>query len=89
LEVETSYSLEIQKKECPEDIPYLSACKQQYYYSATAVSAATVSAATVSTAAVSTVSAASVLAVLLPQDTIVIATMATNMKTNFFIFSKL
>ena len=60
-------------------------------YSATVVSVAVVSAemlSRVSTTAVSVavVSAASVLAVLLPQDANEIAAIATNIKTNFFIF---
>lgn len=60
-------------------------------YAATLVSVAVVSAemlSRVSTTAVSVavVSAASVLAVLLPQDANEIAAIATNIKTNFFIF---
>lgn len=62
-------------------------------YSATVVSTAAVSATTLSAAIVSTAtvsvaveSAASVLAVLLPQDAKEIAAIATNIKTNFFIF---
>ncbi len=53
-----------------------------------AVSAAVVSTTVVSTTVVSTVvvSAASVLAVLSPQDAKEIAAIATNIKTNFFIF---
>lgn len=61
-------------------------------YSATVESAAesatTLSAANVSTTAVSVAveSAPSALAVLLPQDAKEIAAIATNIKTNFFIF---
>lgn len=58
-------------------------------YSATAAeSATTLSAANVSTTAVSVAveSAPSALAVLLPQDAKEIAAIATNIKTNFFIF---
>lgn len=54
----------------------------------TAESATTLSAANVSTTAVSVAveSAPSALAVLLPQDAKEIAAIATNIKTNFFIF---
>ena len=58
-------------------------------YSATVVSAAAVSAAAVSTAAVSTATVSSTTSAgfwLLPQDANEIAAIATNIKTNFFIF---
>lgn len=50
------------------------------------MSAAAVSTAAVSTAAVSTVSLAAPCSVVLPQEANEIAAIATNMKTNFFIF---